>query len=231
MGKKKAPKKSEADLQEPYTLRQLIYHMGREGILIDEAFMPVQEVSSLIEQLDVTEKLTALLTKQFLCEVRIAAKNEQLKHYGDVVQRVEDYIRRNLSKKLTGASGLLLLEALVYGLNQPLSENALRNWEKRCAEQSRCPELLIKDSRGRRAKSLDFENFDKRDAAKRDFIRRLNDAIKKSRRSTPAMKDIALKLGLGISESRDDILRRKMRECGVKSRWRNYVKKIKADNK
>lgn len=230
MSEKKAPNKTGAGLQEPYTLSQLERDLS-EDFLIDETLFPVQEVSSLIKQLNVTEKITALLTRQFLCEVRIAAKNEQLKHYGDVIKRVEDYIRRNLSKKLTGASGLLLLEALVYGLDQPLSENVLRKWEKRCAEQSRCPELPIKDSRGRRAKSSDYENFDKRDREQRDFIRRLNNAIEKSRKPIPTMKEIASQLGLGISERRDDILRRKMRDCGVKTRWNNYVKKIKADNK
>jgi len=230
MSEKKASNKTGAGLQEPYTLSQLECYLS-EDFLVDETLFPVQEVSYLIEQLDATEKITALLTKQFLCEVRIAAKNEQLKHYGDVIQRVEDYIRRNLSKKLTAASGLLLLEALVYGLDQPLSENVLRKWEKRCAEQSRCPELPIKDSRGRRAKSSDYENFDKRDREQRDFIRRLNNAIKKSRKPMPTMKEIASKLRLGISEDRDDILRRKMREGGMKSTWRNYVKKIKADNK
>ena len=111
MSEKKAPNKSGAGLQEPYTLSQLERDLS-EDFLIDGTLFPFQEVSSLIEQLDISEKLTALLTKQFLCEVRIAAKNEQLKHYGDVIQRVEDYIRRNLSKKLTGASGLLLLYRL-----------------------------------------------------------------------------------------------------------------------
>jgi hypothetical protein len=238
MPTKKSEKKiSPVEQKEPYNLNALRLVLKETDLdddilkTINETLLPLNEFSLLVDQYDLRGKLTALLTKRYLHEVRLASKNKHLQHYKEIIGRVEGYIFRNLNKRLYLSSSLLLFEALFYGLNKELSKIELREWEERLALRARNPELLTHSGRGRRLKKDDLRDMDSKETPNRAFLKKLNQEIIKHPDEQPRQKDIARRLNLGTQETGGDMLRRKMRDSKISLNWRSYVKRLKADSK
>jgi hypothetical protein len=238
MPTKKSEKKiSPVEQKEPYNLNALRLVLKETDLdddilkTINETLLPLNEFSLLVDQYDLRGKLTALLTKRYLHEVRLASKNKHLQHYKEIIGRVEGYIFRNLTKRLYLSSSLLLFEALFYGLNKELSKIELREWEERLALRARNPELLTHSGRGRGLKKDDLRDMDSKEMPNRAFLKKLNQEIIKHPDEQPRQKDIARRLNLGTQDTGGDMLRRKMRDSKISLNWRSYVKRLKADSK
>jgi len=63
-----------------------------------------------------------------------------------------------------------------------------------------------------------------------EFRIKVEQAIRESASESPTRDEIAQVVVIGPKGSGGDSLKRKLRECGIREQWRDYVRRIKADN-
>lgn len=214
----------------PYTLHHIRCHTDHHDALIDGGLLG-NEFYTLLERYNLPADIATLFCEREFREVRLSSyegkPRTKLRHE-KVIERVAAYIRKNLSKRLYSATGLVILEALVYGLNEPMAENVLRNWEQRTSVQGRSSDLKLRSGKGRPSNDeLNVNQEQKKRTADYRFVSRVMRAIQASSMKRPTQIAIAQAVGLGG----DDVLRAKLRKCGVRKSWIVLCKESKADRK
>lgn len=214
----------------PYTLHHIRCHTDHHDALIDCALLG-SDFYTLLERYNLPAEIAKLFCEREFREVRLSSykgrQRTKLRHE-KVIERVATYIRKNLSKRLYCATGLVILEALVYGLNEPLPENVLRSWEQRTSAQGRSSDLELHSGKGRPSHNdLNVYQEQKKWTADSRFVSKVVRAIQDSPVKRPPQLAIAQAVGL----SGDDALRAKLRKCGVRKSWISFCKESKADKK
>ena len=214
----------------PYTLNHIKWHTDHHDALIDCGLLG-NEFYTLLERYNLPAEIAKLFCEREFREVRLSSykgkQRTKLRHE-KVIERVATYIRKNLSKRLYSATGLVILEALVYGLNEPMAENVLRNWEQRTSVQGRSSDLKLRSGKGRPSNNdLNVYQEQKKWTADSRFVSKVIRAIQASSMKRPTQIAIARAVGIGG----DDALRAKLRTCGVRKSWIAFCKESKADRK
>ena len=218
------------DEHPPYSLEQIRWHTDHRDALIDGGLLG-NDFYTLLERYNLPAKIATLFCEREFREVRLSSykgKSRTKLRHEKVIERVATYIRKNLSKRLYSATGLVILEALVYGLNEPMAKNVLKNWEQRSSLQGRSSDLKLRSGKGRPSNNeLNINQEQKKWTAESRFVSEVIRAIQASPAKRPTQIAIARAVGL----SGDDALRAKLRKCRVRKSWIAFCNESKADRK